>query len=93
MKFFFQTTKNNIVIMGKNTYFSLPENIRPLKNRLNIVLTRKPNEYMNEYKNIPELVFTDFDNIHLYIQENKELPLTNELCTKPRPYIPGTPLR
>ena len=27
---------------------------------------------MNEYNNIPELVFTDFDNIHLYIQQNKE---------------------
>jgi len=31
MRFFYQTTKNNIVIMGRNTYFSLPENIRPQK--------------------------------------------------------------
>jgi dihydrofolate reductase len=41
MKFFYNTTKNNVVIMGKNTYYSLPEHIRPLKNRLNIVLTRQ----------------------------------------------------
>jgi dihydrofolate reductase len=32
-------TKNNVVIMGKNTYFSLPIEHRPLSNRLNIVLT------------------------------------------------------
>ena len=32
---FFNKTKNNIVIMGKNTYFSLPEGSRPLKERLN----------------------------------------------------------
>ena len=40
MQFFYQKTKNNIVIMGRSTYFSLPKNIRPLKNRLNIVLTK-----------------------------------------------------
>jgi len=72
MRFFYQTTKNNIVIMGRNTYFSLPENIRPLKNRLNIVLTKDPYKYMNDYKNIPELIFTDDDNIHLYIQKYRE---------------------
>jgi dihydrofolate reductase len=71
MRFFYQTTKNNIVIMGRNTYFSLPDNMRPLKNRLNIVLTKDPYKYMNDYKNIPGLVFTDDDNIHLYIQKNR----------------------
>jgi dihydrofolate reductase len=39
MKFFYNTTKNSTVVMGRNTYFSLPA--RPLKNRLNIVLTTK----------------------------------------------------
>ena len=72
MQFFYQKTKNNIVIMGRSTYFSLPKNIRPLKNRLNIVLTKDPYKYMNDYKNIPGLVFTDDDNIHLYIQKYRE---------------------
>ena len=40
MLFFYNQTKNNVVIMGKNTYFSIPKEKRPLKNRLNIVLTR-----------------------------------------------------
>lgn len=39
MKFFKQTTLNKIVVMGKNTYDSLPNG--PLKNRTNIVLTTK----------------------------------------------------
>jgi dihydrofolate reductase/thymidylate synthase len=32
--------KKNIVLMGRKTYFSLPEKNRPLKDRINIVLTR-----------------------------------------------------
>lgn len=38
MKFFRETTTGNVVIMGKNTLKSFP-NGRPLKNRINIVLT------------------------------------------------------
>jgi dihydrofolate reductase len=42
MQFFFKKTINNVVIMGKNTYFTLPEKSRPLKDRLNIILTSNP---------------------------------------------------
>lgn len=38
MKFFRETTTGNVVVMGKNTLKSFP-NERPLKNRVNIVLT------------------------------------------------------
>jgi len=74
MKFFLQKTQNNVVIMGKNTFLSLPENCRPLKNRLNIVLTRDPYYYINnpEYMQHPNLIFTDDENIHNYIQQNRE---------------------
>lgn len=34
-------TKRNCVIMGRLTYFGIPENKRPLPNRLNIILTNK----------------------------------------------------
>jgi len=67
LSFFASKTKNNVVIMGRHTYFSLPDNVRPLKDRLNIVLTS--NLVNKEIKNV---LFTN--NIHIYkeIQENKD---------------------
>jgi dihydrofolate reductase len=70
LNFFYKTTKNNIIIMGKNTYFSLPENIRPLKERLNIVLTREPKLYVSELSS--NLIFTNKQNIHSYILQNRQ---------------------
>lgn len=74
LNFFYNTTKGNIVIMGKNTFFSLPENCRPLKNRLNIVLTTNPEVYSNDekYKNLDNLIFTSDQNIYKEILQNKE---------------------
>jgi len=73
MQFFYNKTKNNILIMGKNTYFSLPENSRPLKDRLNIVLTSNPeflsNNEISKYNNI---LFTKDDNIFKTIFYNRE---------------------
>lgn len=42
MKFFRETTRGKVVIMGRETLDSMPGG-RPLKNRVNIVLTRNPN--------------------------------------------------
>ena len=39
MKFFRETTKESVVIMGRNTLESFPGK-KPLKNRVNIVLTK-----------------------------------------------------
>lgn len=39
LKYFKKTTKDSVIIMGYNTFLSLPNG--PLKNRINIVLTRK----------------------------------------------------
>ena len=39
LKYFKETTLNKVVVMGYNTYMSLPK--RPLANRTNIVLTSK----------------------------------------------------
>lgn len=38
MEHFKELTSGNVVVMGKNTYLSLPR--RPLKNRINIVLSK-----------------------------------------------------
>ena len=74
LNFFYNTTKGNVVIMGRTTFLSLPENCRPLKNRLNIVLTTNPELYANDdkYKNIDNLIFTSDPNIYKQIQQNKQ---------------------
>jgi dihydrofolate reductase len=41
MKHFVEVTTGDVVVMGRKTYESIPK--RPLKNRLNIVLTRDEN--------------------------------------------------
>lgn len=58
MKFFKKMTQNQTVLMGKNTYWSLPEKFRPLPNRNNIVLTTKPFE--NTFENLT--VFNNIEN-------------------------------
>ena len=40
MQFFKNTTKDNIVVMGRKNWESIPIKYRPLPNRLNIVLTK-----------------------------------------------------
>lgn len=50
MKFFKNTTissGNNAVIMGKNTFFSIPEQYRPLICRKNVVLSKKIDKIPN----------------------------------------------
>lgn len=40
MKFFSETTKGSIVLMGRRNWESIPANYRPLPNRHNLVVTR-----------------------------------------------------
>lgn len=75
MTFFYNQTKGNIVIMGKNTYFSLPEKKRPLKDRLNIILTKNPQYYIfgnNNINQLNNLLFTNNIDIYKEILNNKE---------------------
>lgn len=50
MAFFKQQTSGKTVVMGKNTYLSLPTKFRPLPNRKNIVISR--NEPFEEHENL-----------------------------------------
>lgn len=40
MKFFMNTTKGHVVITGRKNYESIPAKFRPLKDRVNVVVTR-----------------------------------------------------
>ncbi len=44
-KLFQDLTLNHPVVMGRVTYFSIPEKYRPLKNRVNIVVSKDMNLY------------------------------------------------
>ena len=74
MHFFFKKTINNVVIMGKNTYFSLPEKSRPLKDRLNIVLTSNPYYFIfkNEFSKYGNILFTKDTQIYNSILNDRE---------------------
>ncbi len=43
MKFFKDSTLNQVIITGRKNYESIPHNFRPLPNRINIILTRDRN--------------------------------------------------
>ena len=55
-KIFKEKTSNQIVIYGKNTWESIPKKFRPLPDRINIVITRNKNLFL-ENKNL--FIFDD----------------------------------
>jgi dihydrofolate reductase len=78
MKFFKDKTINNIVVMGFNTLLSLPNGC-PLKERLNIVVTRKLkqdfiNDHCEKYKNI---MFMNEQQLLKFVK-NPDLYLTKD---------------
>ena len=56
LKHFQQLTRGKTVVMGKNTYYSLPEKYRPLPKRRNIVLTRSDFSECEGYPSIDILL-------------------------------------
>jgi dihydrofolate reductase / thymidylate synthase len=59
----------NAVIMGRKTWDSIPDNYKPLKNRLNIVLSsNKLNCVNNEI-----MVFNSFESAHKYTSYNEKI--------------------
>jgi dihydrofolate reductase len=71
MKFFREKTLNNAIIMGRNTFFSLPR-LQPLPKRLNIVITRTPETYKSYEEMYPNVLFTSDEDIHLVLENNRE---------------------
>ncbi len=56
---FARITNNSVVVMGRNTWESIPTNKKPLVNRLNVVITSNPSLFQSNdqvvYMNIEEL--------------------------------------
>jgi len=63
MKHFVKVTKGDVVVMGRKTYESIPN--RPLKNRINIVLTNNKN-----YRADGAIICHSKQEVLDYIQEN-----------------------
>jgi dihydrofolate reductase len=50
----------------------LPEDVRPLKNRLNIVLTSKPDKFLELKDGVENVIFTNNELIHNSILNYRE---------------------
>ena len=65
-----QGKTNNIVIMGRNTWESIPYNYRPLSNRYNFVLSSKVN-FIDSHK--IDFIGSSLENMLEYINNKKDL--------------------
>ena len=52
LEYFYKTTVDNIVVMGRKTWESLPKKHKPLKNRDNLVLTKNTLNDATKYNNL-----------------------------------------
>ena len=68
MKYFKQKTLNNIVVMGRKTFESLP-NKKPLKNRTNIIITKNKDYKIDGAKIVHEI----YDVLNLAKNSDKEI--------------------
>ena len=77
MKYFKEITSQeyikghkNIVIMGYNTWKSIPDKYKPLEDRINIIITKNHfNEMDYEDENIK--IFNDFDFCYKYLKQQE----------------------
>ena len=67
MKFFRETTTNQVVVMGRKNYDSIPTKFRPLPNRENVVLTRN-----TDYKAEGCLVFNSLEACLKHYENEQE---------------------
>tara|TARA_B110000967_G_C18897827_1_gene572082 strand:+ start:3947 stop:5368 length:1422 start_codon:yes stop_codon:yes gene_type:complete len=68
LKWFKRHTKDNIVMMGYNTWCSLPK--KPLPDRLNIVLTKNHHDILKEMNHGNVLPFQSFEDAKQYLFKN-----------------------
>lgn len=76
LKYFKSITENKVVVMGYNTYLSLPN--RPLPNRVNVVLTRKDIELegaivKHSIEEVMELIKTEYKDQEVMIMGGQSI--------------------
>ena len=83
MQHFMQTTTGNVCVMGRKTWESIPPKYRPLPNRVNVVLTREPEKYLEDHpeiKDMPEtyMAYDLFNAIELskFLHPDKDIFIT-----------------
>lgn len=64
---FAKITKNSVVVMGRNTWESLPEDKRPLSDRFNIVVTTSP----CLYRSTDKVVFVTDEELDSFLYTQK----------------------
>ncbi len=67
MRFFTQTTKGHIVVMGRRNWDSIPLKYRPLSERINVVITRNA-----DFKHPDCLSFQSLEAALTYFKNDKE---------------------
>ncbi|KAF8622481.1 hypothetical protein AX15_006997 [Amanita polypyramis BW_CC] len=78
MKYFARATSNapegaiNTVVMGRNTWESIPKKFRPLPNRMNVVISRNKDYDLGVPQDVPAYLEHDFTSVFARIQ-NTEL--------------------
>lgn len=65
LKRFADVTNNSVVVMGRKTWDSLPLKNRPLKNRLNIVVTSTP----TKFQKMDNVVFITYDELDSFLHQ------------------------
>ena len=70
MRFFTQTTKGHIVIMGRKNWDSIPLKYRPLSERINVVITRN-----KDFRHSDCVVFNTLENAidHYKLHSEKDI--------------------
>ena len=64
---FRKLTQNQIVVMGRKTYDSIPGG--PLKNRINVIITHNPNNYHQQLDNVYFINLDESQRILMELQE------------------------
>jgi thymidylate synthase len=71
---FRELTLHQTVVMGSRTYYSLPDKVRPLPDRTNVVITRNPQAHTEEVKRYDgkyRLVFITEDEAEGFLNRTK----------------------
>lgn len=73
LRHFYELTKGGVVIMGRNTWESIPITKRPLKERVNIVLTQNPDRLTETPDYVCKKLSDALDLVGLMKKENPRI--------------------